>query len=327
MAYKSIYRRYRPMDFDEVIGQKYIIQTIKNSIANDKIGHAYLFSGPRGIGKTTIARIVAKALNCLDRHNGNPCNECSVCKSINEGSAIDVIEIDAASNNGVDEMRNLLEKVNFLPTSFKKKIYIIDEVHMLSMSAFNALLKTLEEPPMHVMFILATTEPHKVPATILSRCQRYDFKPLKENEIISQLKKIKEIEKINIEDDALEIIAEAAEGGMRDALSIMDQVYAYGNDLITAEDVNNITGRVSVNDLIALLNLINDSKVSDSLDLVNEILNTGKEVSVLINSILMLCRDIVLYQNVKNSSNHKTIFEEEKLSTPIIWLFLSSNNL
>lgn len=311
MAYKSIYRRYRPIDFDEVIGQKYIIQTIKNSIINDKVGHAYLFSGPRGIGKTTIARIVAKAVNCLNPQNGNPCNECEVCKSINEGSSIDVIEIDAASNNGVDEMRNLLEKVNFLPSSFKKKIYIIDEVHMLSMSAFNALLKTLEEPPVHVMFILATTEPHKVPATILSRCQRYDFKPLTIEEIKSQLIKIKEIEGINIDNEGLEVVAEAAEGGMRDALSIMDQVFAYGKEVITAEDVNNITGRVSVNDIIKLVKTINDSKVSDALDLANDILNTGKEVNTLISSMLTLCRDIVLYQNVKNATSNKYIYNQE----------------
>ena len=178
MAYKALYRRYRPTNFDEVVGQKYIIQTIKNSIANDKIGHAYLFSGSRGIGKTTIARIIAKAVNCKELDHGNPCNKCKVCESINDGSNIDVVEIDAASNNGVDEMRSLLEKVNFLPATLTYKIYIIDEVHMLSISAFNALLKTLEEPPAHVIFILATTEPHKVPATILSRCQRFDFKPL-----------------------------------------------------------------------------------------------------------------------------------------------------
>ena len=311
MAYKSIYRRYRPIDFEEVIGQKYIIQTIKNSILNDKIGHAYLFSGPRGIGKTTIARIVAKAVNCLNPNEGNPCNACDVCKAVNEGSAIDVIEIDAASNNGVDEMRNLLEKVNFLPSSFKKKIYIIDEVHMLSMSAFNALLKTLEEPPVHVMFILATTEPHKVPATILSRCQRYDFKPLTIEEIKEQLNKVKDNEHINIDDAALEIVAEAAEGGMRDALSIMDQIFAYGKDEISAEDVNNITGRVSSDDIIELLKVVNECKVSDALDKANNILNTGKEVNTLINSMLTLCRDLVLYQNVKNTVNAKYIYTQD----------------
>lgn len=311
MAYKSLYRRYRPTNFDEVVGQKYIIQTIKNSIKNEKIGHAYIFSGPRGIGKTTIARIIAKAVNCPNVKEANPCNNCVACKSINEGSSIDVIEIDAASNNGVEEMRNLLEKVNFLPGSFKYKIYIIDEVHMLSISAFNALLKTLEEPPMHVIFILATTEPHKVPATILSRCQRFDFKPLCTTEIKAQLEKVKELENININDEALEVIAEAAEGGMRDALSILDQVSAYGNEEITAEDINNITGRVSTNDILRLLKLISDVKVSDALDAANDILNKGKEVNTLIQAMLSMCRDIILYQNARQNISNKVVFQNE----------------
>ena len=302
MAYKALYRKYRPTNFDEVMGQKYIIQTLKNSIVNNKVGHAYIFSGPRGIGKTTIARILAKAVNCNNTVDGNPCNEdnCEVCKSINEGSAIDVIEIDAASNNGVDEMRSLLEKVNFLPANFKYKIYIIDEVHMLSMSAFNALLKTLEEPPLHVIFILATTEPHKVPATILSRCQRFDFKPLNIYEIKEQLQKIRTLEGINITDEALEVIADAAEGGMRDALSILDQVSAYVSEEITAEDVNNITGRVATKDLLTLVKKISEGKASEALDAVNNILNTGKEVNVLVQSLLGICRDIILFQNVKS---------------------------
>ena len=311
MAYKSLYRRYRPTNFDEVVGQKYIIQTIKNSIKNEKIGHAYIFSGPRGIGKTTIARIIAKAVNCPNVKEANPCNNCVACKSINEGSSIDVIEIDAASNNGVEEMRNLLEKVNFLPGSFKYKIYIIDEVHMLSISAFNALLKTLEEPPMHVIFILATTEPHKVPATILSRCQRFDFKPLCTTEIKAQLEKVKELENININDEALEVIVEAAEGGMRDALSILDQVSAYGNEEITAEDINNITGRVSTNDILRLLKLISDVKVSDALDAANDILNKGKEVNTLIQAMLSMCRDIILYQNARQNISNKVVFQNE----------------
>ncbi len=308
MAYKALYRRYRPTNFEEVVGQKYIIQTIKNSIANDKIGHAYLFSGSRGIGKTTIARIIAKAVNCEHLNNGNPCNQCSVCESINDGSNIDVIEIDAASNNGVEEMRSLLEKVNFLPASLKHKIYIIDEVHMLSISAFNALLKTLEEPPAHVIFILATTEPHKVPATILSRCQRFDFKPLTNREIIDQLIKIKNIENIVINDEAISLIAEISEGGMRDALSIMDQVSAYTEQEITAEDINNITGRVSDKKIIELFSLLNKGLISDALDIVNELLDLGKEVSVLVQSMLSVCRDMVLYQNVKPEENTKAIF-------------------
>lgn len=308
MAYKALYRRYRPTNFDEVVGQKYIIQTIKNSILKDKIAHAYLFSGPRGIGKTTIARIVAKAINCKEMVHGNPCNNCENCNAINEASAIDVIEIDAASNNGVDEMRSLLEKVNFLPATFTYKVYIIDEVHMLSLSAFNALLKTLEEPPAHAVFILATTEPYKVPATILSRCQRFDFKPIEINEIVDQLNKVKDLENINISNEALHVIAEAAEGGMRDALSILDQVSALTNDEITAEDVNNVTGRVSDEAIINVMSLINAGQISKALDLINEILNTGKEVSVLIKALLSLCRDIIIFQNVKDTENNRLIF-------------------
>lgn len=308
MAYKALYRRYRPTNFEEVVGQKYIIQTIKNSILNDKIAHAYLFSGPRGIGKTTIARIVAKAINCKEAVQGNPCNNCENCLAVNEASAIDVIEIDAASNNGVDEMRSLLEKVNFLPATFAYKVYIIDEVHMLSLSAFNALLKTLEEPPAHAVFILATTEPHKVPATILSRCQRFDFKPIDVKEIVEQLTKVKDLENINITNEALNVIAEAAEGGMRDALSILDQVSALTNEEITANDVNNVTGRVSESALINVLSQINAGQISNALDAINEILNTGKEVSVLIRALLSLCRDIIIYQNVKDVESERLIF-------------------
>ena len=313
MAYKALYRRYRPNNFDEVMGQKYIIQTIKNSIVNGKIGHAYLFSGPRGIGKTTIARIIAKAVNCPNAQDGNPCNEenCPVCGAVNNGSAIDVIEIDAASNNGVEEMRALLEKVNFLPAEFKYKIYIIDEVHMLSISAFNALLKTLEEPPLYVIFILATTEPHRVPATILSRCQRFDFKPLSVYEIKEQLIKVAEKENIKINNEALEVIAEAADGGMRDALSILDQLASFGDEEITAEDVNNVTGRVDNRDLIKLLKAIAQGKASDSLDIMNNVLNTGKEVSVLVQSLLSLCRDVILFQNVKSVEPAHSLFENE----------------
>ena len=310
MSYKALYRRYRPMAFDEVAGQQYIVETIKNSILNNRISHAYLFSGPRGIGKTSIARIIAKAVNCLNLHDGNPCNHCENCQSINDGSAVDVIEIDAASNNGVEEIRNLLERVNFLPASFKYKIYIIDEVHMLSTAAFNALLKTLEEPPVHVIFILATTEAYKVPATILSRCQRFDFQPIDNQDMLAQLQKVKDQENINITSEALEAVCEAAEGGMRDALSILDQVSSYKEGEITEDDVENVTGRVSTNDLLNLIKLIKEEKVSEALEQSEAILEKGKEVGVLIPALLSIYRDMLLYQTAK--SIQKRIYNNEE---------------
>lgn len=311
MSYKALYRTYRPQTFKDVTGQEVVVKTLQNAISNKKISHAYLFSGPRGTGKTSVARIFAKALNCVNESNGEPCDNCISCNEISEGYNPDVIEIDAASNNGVDEIRDIREKVKFLPSGSKYKIYIIDEVHMLSGGAFNALLKTLEEPPMHVIFILATTEPHKVPATILSRCQRFDFKPLNVNEIKSQLTKVKELENINITEEALEVIAEVAEGGMRDALSILDQVSAYGETEIDVDSINNITGRVSTNDILKLVKLINEVKVSDALDAANDILNKGKEVSTLIQAMLSICRDFILYQNARNNLSNKVIFQNE----------------
>lgn len=308
MAYIALYRNYRPTTFSEVAGQKYIIKTLKNGVINNKISHAYIFSGQRGIGKTTIARILAKAVNCLEPINGEPCNHCKNCLSIINNETSDIIEIDAASNNGVDEMRDLLEKVNFLPSSLKKKVYIIDEVHMLSISAFNALLKTLEEPPAHVMFVLATTEPHKIPMTILSRCQRFDFKQLTNTEIASKLKEICEKEDILIEDDALYAIADASEGGMRDAISILDQVSAYAESAVTIEDVDNVTGKISNYKLTELLNAFIERNAVESLKIISELLEIGKEPSRIVNNLVTFCRDILLYKN-------SVIDEENKAST------------
>ena len=253
MAYVALYRTYRPKNFGEVIGQKHIIKTLKNAVAENKTSHAYIFSGLRGIGKTTIARILARAVNCENPIDGEPCNQCKNCLAILNDETTDIVELDAASNNGVDEMREILEKVNFLPSVLRKKVYIIDEAHMLSTAAFNALLKTLEEPPLHVMFILATTEPHKIPQTILSRCQRFDFKQLSVEEISKEINLICEKENIKIENDAVVAIAESAEGGMRDALSILDQASVYSNDTITVEDVDCVTGRISNYKLIDLV--------------------------------------------------------------------------
>lgn len=311
MAYIALYRNYRPTTFSEVAGQKYIIKTLKNGVVNNKISHAYIFSGQRGIGKTTIARILAKAVNCLEPINGEPCNKCKNCLSIINNETSDIVEIDAASNNGVDEMRDLLEKVNFLPSTLKKKVYIIDEVHMLSISAFNALLKTLEEPPAHVMFVLATTEPHKIPMTILSRCQRFDFKQLNKEETKEKLKEIADKENILIEDDALYAIAEASEGGMRDAISILDQVSAYAESVVTIEDVDNVTGKISNYKLTELIKTFNDKDAVNSLKIVNELLEIGKEPSRIINNLINYCRDLLLYKNSVIDNENKTKFNSD----------------
>mgnify|MGYP000222995187 FL=1 len=240
MAYKTLYRVYRPQRFEDVAGQEHIITTLRHAVEENKIAHAYLFCGPRGTGKTTIAKLLAKAINCTG--DIKPCDECENCKEITLGSHPDVIEIDAASNNGVDEVRSLIEKVKYAPTQGKYKVYIIDEVHMMSTGAFNALLKTLEEPPAHVVFILATTEPHKILPTIISRCQRFDFTKLSMLDIVNRMKKVITEEHYQCDDEALEMIAKLADGGMRDALSILEQCLAFNDQHLTIQDVNQIYG-------------------------------------------------------------------------------------
>ena len=269
MAYVALYRAYRPQSFKEVSGQEHIVRTLQNAIINNKVAHAYLFSGPRGTGKTTIAKIMAKSINCPNSRDGEPCNECEICKGITKGMISDVVEIDAASNNGVDEIRDIRDKVKYLPSEGKYKVYIIDEVHMLSTGAFNALLKTLEEPPVHAIFILATTEPHKIPATILSRCQRFDFRGVGVKEIIERIKFISKNEKIEISNEAIELIAECAEGGMRDALSLLDEAISFAGSKVEVSDVYQVSGAVDLDNMLEVASDVlekDSSKVLSSLE-------------------------------------------------------------
>ncbi|ABX81993.1 DNA polymerase III subunit gamma/tau [Acholeplasma laidlawii] len=294
MSYVALYRTYRPKFFKDVFGQKVIVQTLQNALLNEKIGHAYIFSGPRGTGKTSVAKIVAKALNCLEAPAKEPCGKCDVCLGVDRGDVPDIIEIDAASNNGVDEIRDLRDKVKYAPSIGKYKVYIIDEVHMLTTAAFNALLKTLEEPPKYVVFILATTEPHKVPATILSRCQRFDFKNIEMDQIEENLKQIINKENLKITPEALTAIARTAEGGMRDALSLLDQVVSFTNDEITEEDIYTVSGGLSRRYINELLKVIYLKQPQKALDLLNQIIKDGKDIARMVSDIILALRDVLL---------------------------------
>lgn len=298
--YQALYRKYRPQTFEEVAGQEVITRTLKNAITNNKISHAYLFTGPRGTGKTTIAKILAKIINCENPNELAPCNNCVSCTQINFKQSTDIVEIDAASNNGVDEIREIRNKVNLVPSVSKYKIYIIDEVHMLTVGAFNALLKTLEEPPGHIIFILATTEPHKIPATILSRCQRFDFKRIAPKKIVERLKYISQVENINITDDALYEIARLSEGGMRDSISMLDQVLSYSDESITVEDVHEVNGTLSQEALGEFVNNIFLGNIIDVLDLIDKYNDAGKNIIKLSEEIIILLKNILLYKTVNN---------------------------
>ena len=296
MSYRALYRVWRPQRFDELIGQDVITQTLKNAIITGQISHAYLFAGPRGTGKTSAAKIFAKAVNCPNVKDGEPCNHCRICKSITEGKLNDVIEIDAASNNGVDEIRDVRNKAKYAPTEAKYKVYIIDEVHMLSTGAFNALLKTLEEPPAHVIFIMATTEPQKIPATIISRTQRFNFKRIRSNDILKRMKYILKHDRIKYEPRALKIIARAAEGGMRDALSILDEVLSYGKDHVTYRNALQVTGSVTHELLYRYLDEIIHHNIKSALADVQKVLADGKDANQFIEELLGYCQAILLYQ-------------------------------
>jgi len=294
--YQALYRKYRPTRFDDVVGQDTIVQTLKNAIANNKLTHAYLFSGPRGTGKTSTAKILAKTINCQNLKEFEPCNECDSCIQINNKQSTDIIEIDAASNNGVDEIRELKSKVNLVPSNSKYKVYIIDEVHMLSTGAFNALLKTLEEPPSHILFILATTEAHKIPATILSRCQRFDFKKISVNKIMENLKKIVEQENIIIEEEALKEIAILSQGGMRDSISLLDQVISYCPNNITCQDVHDINGTIGNEEMNHIIQMILDNNITELLKKFDELDDKGKNLIKLVEELIYYLRNILVFQ-------------------------------
>jgi DNA polymerase-3 subunit gamma/tau len=322
MAYKALYRIYRPQTFDEVVGQKYILQTIKNAIEHNKIAHAYLFSGPRGTGKTTLAKLLAKGVNCTADSN-RPCNECDNCKAIALGTYPDVIEIDAASNNGVDEIREIIDKVKYAPIAGKYKIYIIDEVHMLSTGAFNALLKTLEEPPAHIIFILATTDVHKVIPTIISRCQRFDFNKVSQTDIKLRIKDILEQENIKYETDVVSLIAELADGGVRDALGILDQTIAYAGDNLTGNHVRDIYGVASTAEIVDLIDNILNRKIKESLNYIGEFDQRGVDLVRLTNGILSILKETVIFNYSNDNTNLEllTNVQVEKLGS------LMNNNL
>lgn len=298
--YQALYRKYRPSKFSEVVGQDVIIKTLGNSMLNNKVSHAYLFSGPRGTGKTSIAKIFAKMLNCENLQDLTPCNNCVSCTQINNNQNIDVIEIDAASNNSVDEIREIRNKISLVPTNSKYKIYIIDEVHMLTNQAFNALLKTLEEPPSHAIFIFATTEFYKIPKTILSRCQRFDFKKVSIDNIVKRLKEIVDAEKISIDDDALREIAYISDGGMRDSISLLDQAVSYSSDKININDIHEINGTITDNEIEKFLKDIFDGNLVNVLNLIKEYNNNGKDLTKILQIIIEKLEELLIYKNTNN---------------------------
>ncbi len=296
MSYTALYRKYRPLTFNEVVGQDHIVRTLKNQITSGRVGHAYLFNGSRGTGKTSSAKILSRAINCLNPKDGNPCNECEICKAALEGSLTDIVEMDAASNNSVEDIRSIRDEVNFLPTVAKYRVYIIDEVHMLSIGAFNALLKTLEEPPEHVKFILATTEPQKLPATILSRCQRFDFKKISNEYIKSRIEYICAQDKINIDSDAINTISVLADGAMRDALSILERCLQEDTEKITNSQVKELVGIPELESVYNVLNNVLNQDTTETLNSVTEILSEGKDISNLIWEIIKYTKDVLVFK-------------------------------
>jgi DNA polymerase III subunit gamma/tau len=334
MSYQALYRVWRPQNFKDVVGQEHVTTTLQNALLHEKISHAYLFSGPRGTGKTSAAKILAKAVNCECSPVSEPCNECAACRGITDGSIQDVIEIDAASNNGVEEIRDIRDKVKYAPSSVKYKVYIIDEVHMLSIGAFNALLKTLEEPPKHVIFILATTEPHKIPLTIISRCQRFDFKRITTSAIVNRMKLIADESGIRYDEQALHIIARRAEGGMRDALSLLDQAVSFSGDMLTTDDALTVTGSVAQTYLNQLVRSVFQKDVHSALQSLEELLASGKDPSKLTEDLIFYLRDLLLYQTAPNLEDayHRVVIDEpfrqlaEEVATDLIYEYIDVLN-
>lgn len=330
MAYQALYRKYRPSNFDEVVGQQPIIQTLKNAIVQNRIAHAYLFCGPRGTGKTSIAKIFAKMLNCEDESN-KPCGKCTNCKMVQNGSHPDIIEIDAASNNGVDEVRNLIDKVKYAPMQGKYKVYIIDEVHMMTTGAFNALLKTIEEPPAHVVFILATTEPNKVIPTIISRCQRFDFNKVSQKDIEKRLSIVCKEEKIEIDPEAISLIAQLADGGMRDSLSILDQCIAYCSSNITVDNVREIYGVLTTSDIGKLFEHLYAHEVDALIQQIQESSDKGMDLKRLTSDFITLLKESIILDYSSNSqlvsNTHKEVIEKYLLKSPSPFRFNVLNEL
>ena len=330
MAYQALYRKYRPSNFDEVVGQQPIIQTLKNAIVQNRIAHAYLFCGPRGTGKTSIAKIFAKMLNCEDESN-KPCGKCTNCKMVQNGSHPDIIEIDAASNNGADEVRNLIDKVKYAPMQGKYKVYIIDEVHMMTTGAFNALLKTIEEPPAHVVFILATTEPNKVIPTIISRCQRFDFNKVSQKDIEKRLSIVCKEEKIEIDPEAISLIAQLADGGMRDSLSILDQCIAYCSSNITVDNVREIYGVLTTSDIGKLFEHLYAHEVDALIQQIQECSDKGMDLKRLTSDFITLLKESIILDYSSNSqlvsNTHKEVIEKYLLKSPSPFRFNVLNEL
>ena len=293
-AYQALYRKYRPQTFDDVVGQLAVTQTLKHQLQTGKMSHAYLFTGSRGTGKTSCAKILSKAVNCLNPENGNPCNRCSACRSIDEGSCMDVLEIDAASNNGVDHVRDLRDDAVYTPSQVRKRVYIIDEVHMLSISAFNALLKIIEEPPEHLLFILATTELHKVPATILSRCQRFSFRRISQEDIAARLQYVAYQENIDMDESAARVIARLADGGMRDGLSLLDQVASATTGELTSEQVYACLGIAGEQRCGELMGYVADHNTKEAMQLFNKLYTEGKDLTALLDELACLSRDLLV---------------------------------